>query len=98
MEEDFVWMTTWRIKPGMLAEFERAGQADTRPEGILRAYAYWSDDQQQITMLSFWSSKQACDAWRASEAEAGRRQGMDPHVLDRQDAFYQGRELTVPAG
>ena len=97
MEEHFVWMTTRRIKPGTLAQFERVWRPDTHPDGMLRAYAYWSDDEQQIIGVSFWDSKESCDAWRASEAEARRRSAMDPHTLDEQEAFYRGRELIVPA-
>ena len=74
MEEHFVWMTTRRIKPGTLTEFERAWRPDTHPDGMVRAYAYWSDDEQQIIGVSFWDSKESCDAWRASEAEARRRE------------------------
>ena len=37
MEEHFVWMTTRRIKPGTLAQFEGAWRPDTHPEGMLRA-------------------------------------------------------------
>ena len=88
MEEHFVWMTTRRIKPGTLAQFERAWRPDTHPDGMLRAYAYWSDDEQQIIGVS----------WRASAAEACRREAMAPHVVDEQEAFYRGRELIVPAG
>lgn len=36
MEEHFVWMTTRQIKPGTLADFERAWRPDTHPEGMLR--------------------------------------------------------------
>ena len=97
MEEHFVWMTTRRIKPGTLAQFERDWRPDTHPDGMLRAYAYWSDDEQQIIGVSFWASKESCDAWRASAAEARRREALAPHVLDEQEAFYRGRELTVPA-
>ena len=46
MEEHFVWVTTRRIKPGTLAQFEGAWRPDTHPEGMLRAYAYWPDDEQ----------------------------------------------------
>jgi len=95
--EHFVWMTTRRIKPGTLAEFERAWRPDIHPDGMLRAYAFWSEDEQEIIGVSVWSSKQACDAWRASEAEARRRQSMAPHVLAEQETFYRGRELIVPA-
>ena len=97
MEEHFIWMTTRRIKPDTLAQFERAWRPDTHPDGMLRAYAYWSDDEQQVIGVSFWASKQSCDAWRASEAEARRRGAMAPYVLGEQEAFYRGRELIVPA-
>jgi hypothetical protein len=43
------------------------------------------------------ASKESCEAWRASEAEARRREAMAPHVLDEQEAFYRGRELAAPA-
>jgi len=97
MQEHFVWMTTRRIRPGTLTDFERAWRPDTRPEGMLNAYAYWSDDEQQLIGVSFWSSRQSCDAWRASEAEARRREAMAPYIIDEQEAFYRGRELVLPA-
>ena len=97
MKEHFVWMTTRRIKPGTLAQFEWAWRPDTHPDGMLRAYAYWSDDEQQIIGVSVWDSKESCDAWRASEAEARRREAMAPLVVDEQELFYRGRELIVPA-
>jgi heme-degrading monooxygenase HmoA len=90
-------MTTRRIKRGTLAQFERAWRRDTHPDGMLRAYAYWSEDEQQIIGVSFWDSKESCDAWRASGAEARRREAMAPHVVDEQEAIYRGRELIVPA-
>ena len=96
MEEHFVWMTTRQIKPGMLTEFERAWRPDTHPEGMLRAYAYWSEDEREIVGVSFWVSPQACDAWRASTAEARRRAAMAGYVVGEQEAFYRGRELHVP--
>ena len=97
MEEHFVWMTTRRIKPDTLAQSERARRPGTHPDGMLRAFACWPDDEQQVIGVSFWASKQSCDAWRASQAEARRREAMAPHVLGEQEAFYQGRELIVPA-
>ena len=96
MEEHYVWMTTRRIKPGTLTGFERAWRPDRHPEGMQRAYAYWSEDEQQIIGVSFWASKESCDAWRVSEAEARRREAMAPDVLDEQEAFYRGRELVIP--
>jgi len=97
MEEHFVWTTTRQIKPGTLTQFERAWRPDTHPDGMLRAYAYWSDDEQQVIGVSFWASRESCDAWRASEAETRRREALAAYVLDEQEAFYRGRELIVPA-
>jgi heme-degrading monooxygenase HmoA len=95
-EEHFVWLTTRRIEAGTLADFERAWRPHGHPEGMLRAYAYWSDDQQEIIGVSMWVSRQACDAWRASAEEARRRAAMAPYVLQEREAFYSGRELAIP--
>jgi heme-degrading monooxygenase HmoA len=97
MEEYFVWMTTRQIKPGTLTDFERAWRPHTHPEGMRRAYAYWSEDEREIIGVSFWDSQQSCDAWRASGTEAGRRAAMAAYILGEQEAFYRGRELIVPA-
>jgi heme-degrading monooxygenase HmoA len=97
MEEYFVWMTTRRIKPGTLADFERVWRPATHPRGMRRAYAYWSEDGQEVVGVSFWDSKESCDAWRVSEAEARRRDAMAPHVAEEREAFYRGRELAIPA-
>jgi heme-degrading monooxygenase HmoA len=64
---------------------------------MLRAYAYWSEDEREIVGVSFWASRQSCEEWRASGAEARRRQAMAGYVLGEQEAFYRGRELVVPA-
>ena len=94
MKEHFVWMTTRKIKPGTLTDFERAWRPDTHPEGMLRAYAYWSADEREIIGVSFWGSQELCQAWRSSAAEARRwcqaiRAGLPPgrrHRLPRQPA------------
>jgi heme-degrading monooxygenase HmoA len=78
MEEYFVWMTTRRLKPSTLAEFKRAWRPDPFPEGLRRAYAYWSEDEQEVIGVSFWDSKESCDVWRASEGESRRRAAMAP--------------------
>jgi len=96
MEEHFVWMTTRRIKPGTLADFESAWRPDTHPEGMLRAYAYWSQDEQEIVGVSFWASKESCEGWRASAAAERRRAAMAPYIVEEQESFYRGRELAVP--
>ena len=46
--------------------------ASAIPAAWLHAYAYLSDDEQKITAVSSWVSREACDAWRASwEERAG---------------------------
>ncbi|PZG22089.1 hypothetical protein [Nonomuraea aridisoli] len=96
MREQFVWVTTRRIRPGTLEEFERAWRPDPYPRGLRQAYAYWSEDGQEITGVSFWDSKEDCDAWRTSEGEAHRREVMAPYVVEEREGFYRGRELAVP--
>lgn len=94
--EHYVWMTTRRIKPGTLGDFERAWRPYDYPGGMLRAYAYWSDDQQEVIGVSVWESQDSCDAFRASWEETRRRAAMSPYVLSEQEGFYRGRELIVP--
>lgn len=98
MQEYFVWMTTRRIREGALADFERSWRPDPYPQGMRSAYAYWSEDGREVVGVSFWQSKESCDAWRASDAEVHRREAMAPHVLEEREVFYRGRELAVPAG
>ncbi|MGW3622878.1 antibiotic biosynthesis monooxygenase [Streptomyces sp. NPDC000880] len=96
MEDYFVWVTTRRIKPGTLEEFERAWRPGAKPQGLRRAYAYWSEDGQEITGVSFWDSREACDSWRSSDGEKQRREAMAPYVVEEREGFYRGGELTVP--
>jgi heme-degrading monooxygenase HmoA len=96
VEEHFVWVTTRQIRPGALADFEGAWRPGTHPEGMLRAYAYWSEDETEVVGVSFWDSKESCEAWRASETESRRRAAMARYVVAEQEAFYRGRELIVP--
>jgi len=74
----------------------QSGRPERPPEGLGRAYAYWSEDEQEVIGVSFWDSRESCDAWRASEAETRRRAAMAPYVVEEQEAFYRGRELAVP--
>jgi heme-degrading monooxygenase HmoA len=94
--EYFVWMTTRKIRAGALDDFEHVWQPRPYPEGLARAYAYWSEDGQEIIGVSFWDSKESCDAWRDSEPENRRREAMAPYVLEAEEAFYRGRELGIP--
>lgn len=96
MEEHFVWTTTRRIKPGTLEEFERAWRPGAHPDGMSRAFAYWSEDGLEVTGVSFWDSREACDSWRQSDAEQRRREAMAPFVVEEREAFLRGGELSIP--
>ena len=45
MEEHFVWVTTRQVGPGTLTDFREGLAAGAHTEGMLRAYAYWPEDQ-----------------------------------------------------
>jgi heme-degrading monooxygenase HmoA len=96
MADYFVWTTTRKIKPGTRREFEEAWVPPDYPEGMERAYEYWSDDDSEVVGVSFWDSKESCERYRASDAEAQRREAMEPYVLDESTGYYQGRELSIP--
>lgn len=96
MRMHYVWVTTRRIKPGTLEDFERAWRPTPYPEGLRQAYAYWSEDGQEITGVSFWDTKESCDSWRSSESEIRRREAMAPYVVEEREGFYRGGELAVP--
>ncbi|MEO3793049.1 hypothetical protein ABGB14_22780 [Nonomuraea sp. B10E15] len=97
MREYFVWVTTRRIRPGTLEEFERAWRPEPYPPGLRQAYAYWSEDGLEITGVSFWDTKEACGSWRGSQAETRRREAMSSYVVEEREGFYLGRELGIPA-
>ncbi|MFJ4780022.1 hypothetical protein [Streptomyces sp. NPDC088762] len=96
MEDHCVWVTTRRIEAGTLEDFERAWRPASTPDGMRRAFAYWSEDGQEVTGVSLWDSRQACDAWRSSDAEKQRREAMAPYVVEEREGFYRGGELTLP--
>jgi heme-degrading monooxygenase HmoA len=96
MEESFVWITTRRIKPGSLEKFERAWRPERHPGGMHHAYAYWTEDGQEVTGVSFWDSQESCDTWRASAEESRRRAAMAPYVTDEREAFFRGSPLALP--
>jgi heme-degrading monooxygenase HmoA len=87
MEENFVWMTARRIKPGTLADFKRLWRPERHPEGLLHAYAYWSDDEQELIAVSSWASRESCETWRASWEETHRRAAIAPYVLSEEEGF-----------
>lgn len=96
MDDYYVWMTTRRIKPGARQEFERAWRPPQVPAGMLRAYELWSEDGEEIVGVSVWESPDACERYRASDAEERRRAAMAPFVVEESSSTYIGRELALP--
>ena len=92
MEENFVWMTTRRIKPGTLADFERTWRPERHPDGMLHACAYSSDDEQEIIAVSSSVSQEACDHG-GRHGRTRRRAAIAEYVLASR---FWSRELMVP--
>ena len=96
MDEVYAWITWRRIAPGAREEFSRAWRPSEFPEGMLRAFEYASEDQQEVVGVSIWDSKESRERYRLSEVETERRRAMAPFVVDERSGFYVGRELKIP--
>ncbi|WP_413804580.1 hypothetical protein [Streptomyces sp. OE57] len=70
-----------------MEDFGRAWRPAPYPEGLQRAFAYWSQDGQEITGVSFRESEEARDSWRASEPETQRRAAMTPYVVEEREGL-----------
>jgi heme-degrading monooxygenase HmoA len=95
-EQSYVWITTRRLRPGTKEEFSRAWRPSEFPEGMLRAYEFYSADGNEVVGVSIWDSPESRDRYRLSDVEAKRRQAMAPYVLEESSGFYVGRELKIP--
>jgi heme-degrading monooxygenase HmoA len=98
LDQQYVWITTRKLKPGSQEAFSRSWRPGDFPEGMLRAYELVSPDGNEVVGISIWGSAEARDAYRRSEVESQRRQAMAPYVLEEQSGFYLGRELRIPKG
>lgn len=96
--EFFVWVTTRQIKDGALDDLRRAWEPPEPPEGMTRAFEWVSDDGRTVVGVSHWTSSEACERYRASDAEAERRSRMAPFVESEDSVTYAGRELAIPSG
>jgi heme-degrading monooxygenase HmoA len=95
-DQDVVWITTRKIKPGTYEEFRKAWRPKEFPEGMLWAYECYSDEGSQVVGISIWDSVEARERYRLSEVEAERRQAMAPYVEAESSGMYVGRELRIP--
>jgi hypothetical protein len=97
MSEFFVWVTTRRIKEGALEELRNAWEPPEPPEGMMRAFEWVGAGGRTVVGVSHWDSEQSCERYRASPAEAKRRERMAPYVELEESATYSGRELSIPS-
>lgn len=95
-DNEYVWITTRRLKPGARDEFSHAWRPSEFPEGMIRAYECYSDDGNEIVGISIWDSPESRDRYRLSEVEEARRRAMAPYVVSESSGFYVGRELRIP--
>ena len=95
-EELYAWITWRRIRQASREEFSKAWKPKEFPQGMLRAWEYYSPDGNEIVGLSLWDSRESREAYRLSEVETERRRAMAPFIEDERSGFYIGRELTIP--
>lgn len=96
MDELYAWITWRRIEPGAREEFARAWRPSKFPEGMLRAFEYYSDDRREVVGISIWDSSESREQYRLSDVETERRRAMAPFVVEERSGFYIGRELKIP--
>ncbi len=95
-DQNVVWITTRRIKPGTYDEFRKAWRPRTVPEGMLRAYECFSNELNEVVGISVWDSLASRERYRSSEVEAERQRAMAPYVEAESSGLYVGRELEIP--
>jgi heme-degrading monooxygenase HmoA len=96
LDQTYVWITTRRLMPGSREEFSRSWKPSAFPEGMLRAYEFYSQDGNEVVGISIWDSPESRERYRRSEVEAERRRAMAPYVVEERAGFYVGRELKIP--
>jgi heme-degrading monooxygenase HmoA len=95
-DQDVVWITTRRIKPGSYEEFRKAWRPRAIPEGMLRAYECYSEERGEVVGISWWESFESRERYRLSDVEAERQRAMAPFVEAESSGLYVGRELEIP--
>lgn len=97
LDQQVVWITTRRIKPGTYEEFRAAWRPSVFPEGMLRAYECFSKEHSEVVGISTWESFDARERYRLSDVEAARQRAMRPFVDAESSGLYIGRELRITA-
>jgi len=97
LDEQYVWITTRRLRPGSREEFGHAWRPREFPKGMLRAYECYAEDRDEVVGISIWDSAESRDSFRLSTVEKERRDAMAPFVLEETSGFYSARELRIPS-
>lgn len=97
-DEDVVWITTRKIKPGTYEDFRQAWRPKEFPQGMLWAYECYAEEASEVVGISIWDSEESRERYRVSDIEAERRQAMAPYVEAETSGMYVGRELRIPKG
>jgi hypothetical protein len=97
-ENDVVWITTRRIRPGSYDEFRKAWRPSAIPDGMVRAYECYSEDRSEVVGISWWDSFESRESYRLSDVEAERQRAMAPYVEAESSGLYVGRALEIPKG
>ena len=95
-DQDVVWITTRRIKPGSYEEFRKAWRPSAFPEGMLSAYECFSEERNEVVGISVWDSVESRERYRLSDVEADRQRAMASYVEAESSGLYVGRELEIP--
>src|SRR5262249_13705813 len=95
-DQDVVWITTRKIKPGTHEEFRKAWRPTEFPDGMLWAYECYSAEGSQVVGISIWDSVESRERYRLSDVEAERRRAMGPYGEAGSSGMYVGRELRIP--
>ena len=95
-DQDVVWITTRRIRPGTYEEFRKAWRPSAFPEGMLSAYECFSEDRQEVVGISIWDSFESRERYRLSDVEAERQRAMAPFVAAESAGLYVGLALELP--
>ncbi|HUG64322.1 MAG TPA: hypothetical protein VMK83_03820 [Gaiellaceae bacterium] len=96
-DEDIVWITTRRIRPGTYDEFRKAWRPSEFPGGMLSAYECYSEDRSEVVGISVWDSLESRERYRLSQVETERQRAMAPFVEAVSSGLYVGRKLEMRA-
>ena len=95
-DQDVVWITTRRIRPGSYDDFRKAWRPSAIPAGMTRAYECYSEERNEVVGISWWESLEAREQYRLSDVEVQRQRAMAPFVEAESSGLYLGRELEIP--